>query len=1612
MNNQPKLFLRVFAVLTLLFSLHFTLSAQSKIPYSVKDYTSIARISGTADGKSITFFNPFTNQNQTSFAGTFNGTLNSEAKKFYCIDLGHALANNQDYWDEGYTPSEITYILNNYFPYKNGYAGQLALTKEAAAIQLAIWHFSDGVNANSISNDADVKARALAIIADANANHNNVKPLETLLIAPSTASYSQGSPASFHVFAFDLDGNPIANATIQLTTNLGTLSNATVITDANGNAGPVTLNHNGIGTATVRAQADVVIPHGTRYVHKASPNDKQKLVLATPAFDTKEVTATVNWYVPDECDLNGYMTFTQGGWGSPSNSGPGKIRDMYFDNVFPSGLIVGSNFKITLSSATAVKNFLPQGGTAGALTQNHNNPTTTSAGVLAGQIVALKLNVNYSAAGYIGSNSIPLGNLVIATGPFTGYTVNNFLAFAEQVLGGGNLNGFTFSQVNDAATAINENFVDGTTNNGFLECFANIKSSLGDRVWEDVNKNGIQDNGEPGVSGVIVKLYNCNGDLISSTTTNSSGLYLFDDLIPGDYYVEFILPAGYTFTNQDAGSDDTKDSDADINTGKTICTTLLPGENDLTWDAGLVKEECKNTIGDYVWHDANTNGIQDANEYGIEGVVLELLNSQNTVLQTTTTDANGLYQFTNVLNGTYKVRIAASNFTQGGVLVGSQSEKWFLTFKDKGSNDAKDSDGDLSSKTATVTVNCQDNPTIDFGFFKVCVGLEKTGPATVNVGEKITYTFTVHNCGDVVLSGGANVYDPMLKPSGDHKIQYLKVYPGETKSFTYDYITNDTDCGELINNAWVIGHPELTGYNFGGNTVRDDDSHTVTVICQPAEADLEINKTSSTLNPQCGDQISFTITVKNNGPDASQGIFVSDILPTGANYISDNTSQGVYNPNTGLWNVGDLNSGATATLTINVIVDCDEVNSGVFDLGVAKDYNLFVFENVSQPSSDTEGKVAVGGNAFFANYSIGDKLPPNSGDVLIVGGHLEFLSGAIYNGNVVYGNTTNLTDSNFFAVSVTGGTIEQGNPIDFLAARAYLENLSTAISGYTANGSVTMQWGGLSLVGTDPFLNVFEVSGADLSTANNVTIDAPNGSVVLVNIDGTTVNWSGGLTVNGTSMTNVLYNFYEATLITIQGIDVRGSILAPFAHVNFAAGVQNGQMICKSLEGMGQFNLAQFIGNIPYEKEIVNVARITDVITNDPNLDNNVSSVKVKVTNTNTGGGNNGGGSNGGNDWQQVGGFAQGEIVYTMAYHSGSIYAGTWGGKIYKSTDNAQTWVRINNDMTVALIWSLNVSGGTIFAATEAGVYKYNGTNWTLTSLAGIDVHALASFNGIIYAGTWGNGVYKSEDNGATWTEINNGLEVFLAVQSITVNSNGTLFAGTAGGGLFKSEDGGASWVKLTCGYEFIWAVGATSSNSVFAGSFGDGLYKSDDNGYSWNKVNNLNVPYVYSIVVDGSNNIYVSSWASGLFVSTDNGSTWSSLGMGGLGVSSLAVSSNSEDVFVGTKEGKVYFSKSVSGTTDIEAENGLPSEFELSQNYPNPFNPTTTIQFALPNAGKFNLKVYNVIGQEVATLLNGELNAGIHKVNFDASRMASGIYIYRLSGENINLVKKMILMK
>lgn len=166
-------------------------------------------------------------------------------------------------------------------------------------------------------------------------------------------------------------------------------------------------------------------------------------------------------------------TQTQGGWGStPSGNNPGTYLHANFQAVFGESLTVGcypDNFYVKLTSAQAVTNLLPVGGKAAVLTSNAVDPTSLK-NVLVGQLVALKLSVAFDASDdNFGGSSVSLGKMIIGSGTFKGATVFKFLAMAEQVLGGCSAE-FTPQQVVETASSINENFVDGKINNGFLIC--------------------------------------------------------------------------------------------------------------------------------------------------------------------------------------------------------------------------------------------------------------------------------------------------------------------------------------------------------------------------------------------------------------------------------------------------------------------------------------------------------------------------------------------------------------------------------------------------------------------------------------------------------------------------------------------------------------------------------------------------------------------------------------------------------------------------------------------------------------------------------------------------------------------------------------------------------------------------------------------------------------------------------------------------------------------------------------------------------------------------------------------------------------------------------------
>ena len=232
--------------------------------------------------------------------------------------------------------------------------------------------------------------------------------------------------------------------------------------------------------------------------------------------------------------------------------------------------------------------------------------------------------------------------------------------------------------------------------------------SVGDFVWDDLNGDGIQDIGEPGIAGVTVNLYDSAGtSLVATTTTDLTGAYSFVGLSPNDYVLDFDLTtntagSSFVFTLQDQPADDTLDSDVDPLTGR-VAITVAAGVGDSSVDAGAYSPI---TISDFVWVDSDGDGIQAGTESGLDGVVVELLDGVGTVISSTTTSGGGIYSFGNLIPGDYELRFVAP--------LG-----YFITFANLGGDDALDSDADqVTGETGVVTYISGDSTgDIDAGMY-------------------------------------------------------------------------------------------------------------------------------------------------------------------------------------------------------------------------------------------------------------------------------------------------------------------------------------------------------------------------------------------------------------------------------------------------------------------------------------------------------------------------------------------------------------------------------------------------------------------------------------------------------------------------------------------------------------------------------------------------------------------------------------------------------------------------------------------------------------------------------------------------------------------------------
>jgi photosystem II stability/assembly factor-like uncharacterized protein len=386
--------------------------------------------------------------------------------------------------------------------------------------------------------------------------------------------------------------------------------------------------------------------------------------------------------------------------------------------------------------------------------------------------------------------------------------------------------------------------------------------------------------------------------------------------------------------------------------------------------------------------------------------------------------------------------------------------------------------------------------------------------------------------------------------------------------------------------------------------------------------------------------------------------------------------------------------------------------------------------------------------------------------------------------------------------------------------------------------------------------------------------------------------------------------------------------------------------------------------------------------------------------------------------------------IYDLAFSDNNVFAATSDTGVFRTTDNGNNWTPVNNGLpTTTYIQSINILGTDVFVTTGVGVFLSTdfGASWNPRNngLPSTPIVCFVASGGNILIGTQGYGIYVSSNYGINWNASNNGLPVGSAISALT-SSGSLLFACVWGIGVFISTDNGSNWIQrssgLTNSYILCFAV---CSSDVYAGTQG-GVFLTTNNGDEWVQVNNgLTTTYILSFAVSGSN-VMAGTFGGGVFITQDKGANWNAFNDGLIYSIIFSMTASDEYAFSGIAVNGGVWRRPLSDISDVIDES-FPFEFKLKQNYPNPFNPSTVIGYQIPVSSNVTLKIYDVLGNEVATLVDEYKPAGKYEIEFNSHsgkgrNLTSGVFFYQLlvsalqskdgKTEEFIQTKKMILMK
>ncbi len=462
---------------------------------------------------------------------------------------------------------------------------------------------------------------------------------------------------------------------------------------------------------------------------------------------------------------------------------------------------------------------------------------------------------------------------------------------------------------------------------GLLQVDPAVTAGLGDRVWLDSNGNGLQDGVEPGLAGVTVRLYD-GAAWFAETRTDAQGYYAFLGLLPehaytvkldkaDDYVVGNVL-AGMQPTQAKMGGHGGLDSDALLQGGYPVVTveTGVAGSFADSHDLGLIQWA---VLGDKVWFDQSSDGVQDADEAGVAGVSVSLRDVFGQTLATTTTNALGAYRFDGLRPGVYSLAF-------------SQLPAGYVPTRPNTSGDAEtDSDTDSQSNTAQITLMAGERA---LGWD---MGLRP---------EMALAAQTAALAGRAWLDQNRNG----VQDAGEVGVAAVKAVLLDADGFPLEAQLTDADglyrFAGLLAGTYAVkfdlaslpaGHIATVRGATGTKDTADSDASVFTgetemlvlavgeldnswdLGVMDGRVDLSLSKVLDKASARYGDTVTYTLTLNNAGPAPASGVVVQDVLPSGLRLLSSSPA-GAYDPANGIWQVGDVPAQGTAVLRMQVEV--------------------------------------------------------------------------------------------------------------------------------------------------------------------------------------------------------------------------------------------------------------------------------------------------------------------------------------------------------------------------------------------------------------------------------------------------------------------------------------------------------------------------------------------------------------------------------------------------------------------------------------------------------------------------------------------------------------------